>query len=94
MISEAAPEDREAGDEEIETCLDEAEEEGSIDKGEDALLRNVVEFSQWHVIQGVRTPLRVDMFVNGRKFSQQFVVKMAYNTGLGDEAFAKPVPPK
>jgi CBS domain containing-hemolysin-like protein len=37
-------EDREASDEEIETFIDEATEEGIIDKGEDALLRSVVEF--------------------------------------------------
>ena len=37
-------EDREASDEEIETFIDEATEEGIIDKGEDELLRSVVEF--------------------------------------------------
>jgi CBS domain containing-hemolysin-like protein len=36
--------DREASDEEIETFIDEATEEGIIDKGEDELLRSVVEF--------------------------------------------------
>jgi CBS domain containing-hemolysin-like protein len=56
---EADPEDREAGDEEIETFLDEAEEEGIIEKGEDTLLRNVVEFGDT-VVREVMTP-RVDM---------------------------------
>jgi len=37
-------EDHEASDEEIETFIDEATEEGIIDKGEDELLRSVVEF--------------------------------------------------
>jgi CBS domain containing-hemolysin-like protein len=56
---ETEPEDREAGEEEIETFLDEAEEEGIIEKGEDALLRNVVEFGDT-VVREVMTP-RVDM---------------------------------
>ncbi|NWG12512.1 MAG: hypothetical protein HXY20_03150 [Acidobacteria bacterium] len=65
----------------------------SIDK-RGVSLRTVVEFSQWHVIQSVRTPLRYDTLVNGRKLSQMFVVKIAYNNGLTDAFFAKPVPPK
>ncbi len=56
--------------------------------------RWVTEFSQWHRIQGVHTPLRIDSFVNGRKHSQMFVVKISYNNGLADDFFAKPVPPK
>ena len=56
---EDEPGDREAGEEEIETFLDEAEEEGIIEKGEDALLRNVVEFGDT-VVREVMTP-RVDM---------------------------------
>ncbi len=65
----------------------------SVDK-RGVALRTVVEFSQWHVIQDVRAPLRYDTFVNGRKFSQMFVVKLAYNSGLSDDFFAKPIPPK
>lgn len=57
-------------------------------------LRHVEEYSQWHVIQGVNTPLRIDGFVNGRKASQQFVVKISYNNNLSDDFFVKPVPPK
>jgi len=56
---EDAPEEREAGEEEIETFLDEAEEEGIIEKGEDALMRKVVEFGDT-VVREVMTP-RVDM---------------------------------
>ena len=41
---EEKEEDREASEEEIETFIDEATEEGIIDKGEDELLRSVVEF--------------------------------------------------
>jgi CBS domain containing-hemolysin-like protein len=52
-------EDREAGDEEIETFIDEAQEEGIIEKGEDELLRSVVEFGDT-IVREVMTP-RVDM---------------------------------
>ena len=52
-------EEREAGDEEIDTFIDEAKEEGIIEKGEDELLRSVVEFGDT-VVREVMTP-RVDM---------------------------------
>lgn len=57
-------------------------------------LRHVEEFSQWHDIQGVKTPLRTDHFVNGRKYSQIFVVKITFNNNLPDSFFSKPEPPK
>jgi len=56
--------------------------------------RWVSEYSQWHRIQGVHTPLRIDTSLNGRRHSQMFVVKIAYNNGLQDGFFSKPVPPK
>jgi CBS domain containing-hemolysin-like protein len=56
---EEADEDREAGDEEIEAFIDSAKEEGIIEKGEDALLRSVVEFGDT-VVREIMTP-RVDM---------------------------------
>ena len=56
---EEMEEDREASDEEIETFIDEATEEGIIDKGEDELLRSVVEFGDT-VVREVMTP-RVNM---------------------------------
>ncbi len=52
-------EDREATDEEIETFIDEATEEGIIDKGEDELLRSVVEFGDT-LVREIMTP-RVHM---------------------------------
>jgi len=52
---EEKEEDREASGEEIETFIDEATEEGIIDKGEDALLRSVVEFGDT-VVREVMTP--------------------------------------
>ncbi len=56
--------------------------------------RHVQEFSQWHVIQGVNTPMRIDGYVNGRRSFQQFVLKINYNNNLPDSFFSKPVPPK
>jgi hypothetical protein len=56
--------------------------------------RLVEEYSQWHAIQGVNVPLRIDSFINGRKASQQFITKIAFNNHLQDEFFSKPVPLK
>jgi hypothetical protein len=56
--------------------------------------RHVEEYSQWHVIQGINTPLRVDTTRNGKKHSQQFVIKLTYNNRLADDFFSKPIPPK
>jgi len=56
--------------------------------------RRVDEFSQWLVIQGIKTPMRTDGFVNGRKSSQMFVTKITYNNNLPDSFFSKPIPPK
>jgi CBS domain containing-hemolysin-like protein len=52
---EEKEEDREASNEEIETFIDEATEEGIIDKGEDELLRSVVEFGD-RIVREVMTP--------------------------------------
>ena len=56
--------------------------------------RIVEEFSQWHMIQGVNTPMRVDGYVNGRRSSQTFTLQITYNNNLQDSFFSKPVPPK
>jgi hypothetical protein len=56
--------------------------------------RHVEEFSQWFMKQGVNTPLRVDGYINGRRLSQQFVLKITYNNNLPDSFFSKPVPLK
>jgi hypothetical protein len=55
---------------------------------------NIQEFSQWHVIQNVKTPLRTDSYVNGRRSSQIFINKISYNSNLSDTLFSKPLPPK
>ncbi len=52
------------------------------------------EFSQWHVIQGVNTPMRMDGSINGRRGSQTFVLKITYNNNIPDSFFSKPLPPK
>jgi hypothetical protein len=57
-------------------------------------LRIVDEFSQWHMKQGINTPLRMDGYVNGRRSSQTFILKITYNNNLEDSFFSKPVRPK
>jgi hypothetical protein len=56
--------------------------------------RHVEEYSQWHVFQGIKTPLRIDRFINGRKDSQNFINKITYNNNLPDSLFVKPERPK
>jgi hypothetical protein len=56
--------------------------------------RNVQEFSQWHSIQGVNTPLRTDGYVNQRRSFQSFILKITYNNNIQDGLFSKPIPPK
>ena len=53
--------------------------------------RHVEEFSQWFMKQGVNTPLRVDGYINGRRLSQHFLLKVTYNNNLPDSFFSKPV---
>jgi len=54
-------------------------------------VRVTEEYSQWHKIQGVMTPMRIDSFTNGRRSSQQFVLKLSYNNNLRDDLFSRPV---
>jgi hypothetical protein len=53
--------------------------------------RVVEEYSQWLVFQGIKTPLRIDGFVNGRRLFQHFIIKVSYNNNLADSIFSKPV---
>ena len=48
------------------------------------------EYSQWHRIQGVMTPMRIDGYTNGRRSFQQFFLKLSYNNNLRDDLFSKP----
>jgi len=57
-------------------------------------VRHVEEYDQWHTIQGIYTPMRIDHFANGRKASQLFVNTITYNTSIPDATFTKPIPPK
>jgi CBS domain containing-hemolysin-like protein len=68
-VEEAAEEDHEASDEEIETFLDEAQEEGIIESDEHELMRSVVEFGDT-VVREIMTP-RVDMVCIRRDASLQ-----------------------
>jgi len=54
-------------------------------------VRDADEYSQWHRLQGVLTPLRIDGYTNGRRRAQQFFLKVAYNSGIKDDFFSKPV---
>lgn len=53
--------------------------------------RLVDEFSQWHMFQGVNTPLRIDSYINGRRFLQHFITEITYSNNLPDSLFTKPV---
>ena len=52
------------------------------------------EYTNWHNIQGVQTPLRVDILVDGELANQRFVEKLSYNNSLPDTLFDKPQPEK
>jgi len=54
------------------------------------VLREVEEYSQWLVTQGVNGPLRIERYQNGFKSSLQYVVKISYNNNLPDSFFGKP----
>jgi hypothetical protein len=56
--------------------------------------RMVNEFSQWHWIQGIRTSLRTDGYVNGRQSFQSHIIEINYNNDLPDSLFSKPLPAK
>jgi hypothetical protein len=48
------------------------------------------EYSNWHSIQGVMTPLRIDTFADGNQASQRFIEKISYNNNFPDSLFGKP----
>ena len=53
-------------------------------------LRIAEEFSNWHVIEGVNTPMRTDRFTNEEPSAQVFITKIDYNVGLPDSLFTEP----
>lgn len=54
------------------------------------LHKQTVEFSNWHTIDGVQTPLRVDRYVDGRIRSQRFLEELAYNVAIPADHFLEP----
>ncbi len=48
------------------------------------------EFFNWHTIQGIRTPLRVDVHVDGERSNQQFLETVIYNVNIPPEYFLEP----
>lgn len=49
-----------------------------------------VEFSNWHEIQGVKTYLRTDYFVDGEISQQSFVEELNVDPPVNDELFVRP----
>ncbi|MBI3940308.1 MAG: hypothetical protein HY315_05695 [Acidobacteria bacterium] len=65
-------------------------------EGRGSKRKEATEFSMWHSIGGVMTPLRFDNFLEGELASQAFVDEIVYNSpaALGDSTFARPAPEK
>ncbi len=53
-----------------------------------------LEFSNWHVIQGVRMPLRYDIFTDQEMSSQRFLEEITINPSIPPDFFLEPVPDK
>lgn|GEM_PF-452556 len=49
-----------------------------------------VEFSNWHVIQGVKTNLRTDYFVDGEISQQSFIEELQFDPPVDDALFQRP----
>jgi hypothetical protein len=47
----------------------------------------VVEFADYHAVQGVMTPYSIVTKKNGDRIGERFVTKVVYNVALGDEVF-------
>ncbi len=52
------------------------------------------EFSNWHVIQGINTALRHDVYVDGEIATQRFIEELTYNPTIPKEYFEEPVVPE
>lgn len=50
------------------------------------------EYYNWHTIQGVHTPLRVDDYTDGKMSSQIFIEEVAYNVSIPPDHFLSPKP--
>jgi hypothetical protein len=53
-----------------------------------------IEFSNWHRIEGVMTPLRFDFYVDGEISSQRFLESISYNVAIPETHFQRPQPQK
>jgi hypothetical protein len=49
-----------------------------------------VEYLNWHTIQNVHTPLRIDVSIDGKMAQQRFVEKLQYNLTLAEDLFLEP----
>ena len=50
------------------------------------------EFSTWHDIQGVLTPLRTDYLTEGERTAQIFIREISYNVAIPQTFFLEPTP--
>ena len=48
------------------------------------------EFSNWHTIQGIHTPLRFDLYVDGKIKLQRFLESISFNPKIPQEYFLEP----
>ena len=48
------------------------------------------EFYNWHTIQGVHTPLRTDIYLDGEISQQFFIEDLAYNLQIPESTFLEP----
>ncbi len=53
-------------------------------------LKQEKEFYNWHWIDGVFAPLRIDILVDGELSQQQFLEKLAFNTEIPPDYFLEP----
>ncbi len=51
-------------------------------------------YDNYHLVQGIATPLSITRFHNGDMLSQRFRHEVRYNTGLSDDKFTATLPPE
>ena len=54
-------------------------------------LKQETEFTNWHTIQGVHTPLRSDHYTDGEMSRQIFIEEITFNGNIPPEYFLEPV---
>jgi hypothetical protein len=63
------------------------------DRNQDGIVLNKAEmYFRWFRFQGILTPLRVEMYTNGRQTGLVEYSLVQYNTGLSESLFTEPAP--